>query len=160
IDESLDENFLSEDKTKEKLNQIRIDKINLLQTLIQPKTKIPKRLLTPDDSILRQPSNTDSKRNINGTPESQILYIINQYRKTLDNDSLKKFPRLKIKPISDIIKKSYDISKNKKSLLDALYYMWVLRKDEKFLLENKYTKKGIEETDALTKELINYLYDE
>ncbi|CAG8585973.1 11502_t:CDS:2, partial [Scutellospora calospora] len=71
-----------------------------------------------------------------------------------------KFPRLKIKPVSEIIKKSYDNSRNKKSLLDALYYTWVLGKDEKFLLENKYTRKRIEETDALTKELINYLYDE
>ncbi|CAG8602328.1 972_t:CDS:2, partial [Scutellospora calospora] len=135
IDESLDENFLSEDKTKEKLNQIRIDRINSLQTLIQPKTKIPKRPRIPDDPILRQLNNADSKRNINGTPELQILYIINQYRKILDNDSLKKFPSLKIKPILDIIKKSYNI-------------------------KNKYTKKRIEETDALTKELINYLYDE
>ncbi|CAG8516663.1 1520_t:CDS:1, partial [Scutellospora calospora] len=117
------ENFLLGDKTKKKLNQIKIDRINLLQTLIQPKTKILKRLQIPDDSILRQPNNADSKRNINSTPESQILYIINQYRKILDNDSLKKFLRLKIKPISDIIKKSYDSSKNKKSLLDALYYM-------------------------------------
>ncbi|CAG8718641.1 3214_t:CDS:2, partial [Scutellospora calospora] len=56
--------------------------------------------------------------------------------------------------------KSYDNSKNKKSLLDALYYIWVLGKDEKFLLENKYTKKRIEETNTLTKELINYLYEE
>src|SRR5205085_3492730 len=98
--------------------------------------------------------------NINGTSESQILNIINQYKKILDNDSLKKFPRVKIKPISDIIKKSYNNSKNKKSLLDALYYMWVLGKDEKFLLENKYTKKRIEETNILTKELIDYLYEE
>ncbi|CAG8468216.1 10126_t:CDS:1, partial [Scutellospora calospora] len=161
ITESLDENFLSTDKTKEKLNQIRIDRINSLQNQDQPKTKIPKRPLIPtEDSIIREPSKADQKRNINGTPESQILNIINQYRKTLDNDSLKKFPRLKIKPVSEIIKKSYDNSKNKKSLLDALYYIWVLRKDKKFLLENKYTKKRIEETDTLTKELISYLYEE
>ena len=51
IAKSLDGNFLSEDKTKEKLNQIRIDRINSLQT--QPKTKIPKRLLTLEDSIIR-----------------------------------------------------------------------------------------------------------
>ena len=38
--------------------------------------------------------------------------------------------------------------------------MQVLGKDEKFLLENRYTKKKIEETDILTKELINYLYEE
>ncbi|CAG8629317.1 8813_t:CDS:1, partial [Scutellospora calospora] len=160
IIESLDKNFLSTEKTKEKLNQIRIDRINLLQNPVQPKTKIPKRPRTPDDPILRQPNNADQIRNINGSPESQILNIINQYRKTLDNDSLKKFPRLKIKPVSDIIKKSYDNSKNKKALLDALYYMWVLGKDEKFLLEKKYTKRRIEETDTLTKELINYLYEE
>ncbi|CAG8566291.1 11353_t:CDS:2, partial [Scutellospora calospora] len=160
IVESLDENFLSEDKTKEKLNQIRIDRINSLQNPVQPKSKIPKRPRTPEDPILRKPNKAEKERNINGTPESQILNIISQYRKTLDNDSLKKFPRLKIKPVSDIIKKSYDNSKNKKSLLDVLYYMWVLGKDEKFLLENKYTKRRIEETETLTKELINYLYEE
>ncbi|CAG8622332.1 3030_t:CDS:1, partial [Scutellospora calospora] len=123
ITESLDENFLSADKTKEKLNQIRIDRINSLQNQDQSKTKIPKRLLTLiENSIIREPSKADQKRNINGISDSQILNIINQYRKTLDNESLKRFSKLKIKAVSEIIKKSYNNSKNKKSLLDALYY--------------------------------------
>ncbi|CAG8632755.1 9508_t:CDS:2, partial [Scutellospora calospora] len=83
------------DKTKEKLNQIRIDKINLLQTPIQSKTKILKRLQIPEDSILRQPNNADSKRNINETDTLTKELINYLYEEQLRKKTYISIPRLK-----------------------------------------------------------------
>ncbi|CAG8851713.1 23117_t:CDS:1, partial [Racocetra persica] len=123
--------------------------------------KMPKRPLENDDIPARNLDKAEQSRDESGTSDKQINFIITQYKKTLSNiDLLKFFPTRKNKPVVKIIKEVYDKSKDKKSLLEVLYLNWVLGKDEKYLLNKKFTRKKIDEVNNLVKDINNYLYEE
>ena len=57
-----------------------------------------------------------------------------------------------------MIKEAYEKSLDKRSLLNVFYNIWVLSKDNKFLLSKGFTKKKIQEGKKLSEEINNYLY--
>ena len=57
-----------------------------------------------------------------------------------------------------MIKEAYEKSLDKRSLLNVFYNIWVLSKDNRFLLSKGFTKKKIQEEKKLSEEINNYLY--
>ncbi|CAG8632009.1 8322_t:CDS:2, partial [Racocetra fulgida] len=59
--------------------------------------------------------------------------------------------------VKELIRDSHTKSKDGKTLLDVLYYIWVLEKDDKFLLTRYITKK-IEEAKSLKNNINKYIW--
>ncbi|CAG8571835.1 5476_t:CDS:2, partial [Cetraspora pellucida] len=133
----LEQEYLTNDRNKSILQQLLNKRIEELQQPIEvPKRPQAKR---PIEEVeinhpTTNPDKAEPNRNLAGTVDKQITDIINQYRKTLNaEDQRKYFSRIKIKPVTDIIKNTYNISQDKRSLLDVLYYKWErLKKRENF----------------------------
>ncbi|CAG8754329.1 14210_t:CDS:2, partial [Cetraspora pellucida] len=160
---------IENEKDVEKLkNTCKLILQELLNTKIQELQQPPKQLQAKrsieeveSNNPTTSPDKANQEHNLAGTVERQIQDIINQYKKTLNVDDKRKFfLNIKNKPISDIIKKIYNTTKDKRSLLDVLYYKWVLGKDDLFLFEKNFKKTKIDETKKLIVLLNNYLYEE
>ncbi|CAG8851769.1 16399_t:CDS:1, partial [Gigaspora margarita] len=117
----------------------------------------PKRPIEDSNLPMRTPNNAKPIRNANGNTNVQITFIVDEYKRTLDVDDKKKFNRIKTDHVKKLIKDAHVTSKAGKTLLDILYYSWVIGKDDAFLL-TKYTQTKIEETKSLIKNINDYLW--
>ncbi|CAG8625400.1 4969_t:CDS:2 [Cetraspora pellucida] len=165
----LEQEYLTNDRNKLILQQLLNKRIEELQQPIEvPKQPSPERpqAKRPIEEVennypTTNPDKAEPNRNLAGSVEKQILDIISQYRKTLSAEDLRKyFSRTKIKPVTDIITNVYNTSRDKCSLLDVLYYKWVLGKDDSFLFEKRYKLSKINKTTKLIDELNNFFYYE
>ncbi|CAG8558277.1 922_t:CDS:2, partial [Dentiscutata heterogama] len=114
----------------------------------------PKRLAPENDQPTTEyPNrNTDNAapiRNDRETAIVQINFIINEYKKTLNADDLKKFGRVQTNEVCNKIQKAHNNAKDRKTLLDILYYIWVLDKNDQFLLSKKYIVRKINKAKKL-----------
>ncbi|RIB11116.1 hypothetical protein C2G38_2204288 [Gigaspora rosea] len=154
IDTKINQTFLLLPRSIEKIHQIREVRIATLQ-------KPPKGPSSEDSDeenfLTRLPDNAKPVRNTNGNIKVQISFIVNEYKHTLNADNKKKFNRIKMDYVKKLIKDAHTKSKAEKSLLDILYYSWVIGKDDKFLL-TKYTKRKIEDIKVLIKNIDDYIW--
>jgi len=98
--------------------------------------------------------------NLNRNENTQISFIVDEYKKTLNDEDKRKFSRIKIDHVKKTIRDTLTNSRDKKSLLDVLYYVWVLGKDDTFLYNKRYTKTKINEGKSLSNNINIYLYEE
>ncbi|CAG8786056.1 13673_t:CDS:1, partial [Racocetra persica] len=153
IETEIDKKYLSQPKSIEFLNSLREQRIEELR---RPSAKRP---FEEDLSPTRLLDNVKPKRSMGGNINTQVSWIVEEYRKTLNKDDRKKLvPKSTIEHIKDLIKESSSKSKDSKTLLDVFYYIWVLGKDEKYLLDQKYTSKKIEEAKTISTDINNYLW--
>ncbi|CAG8652155.1 21361_t:CDS:2 [Cetraspora pellucida] len=106
---------IENEKDVEKLKNTWLEVIDKLEQeyLTNDRTKHPIEEVE-NNNLTTNPNKADQERNLAETVERQIQDIINQYKKTLNVDDKRKFfPNIKNKPISDIIKKIYDTTKDK-----------------------------------------------
>src|SRR6185436_1488953 len=145
--DKLEQEYLTNDRNKLILQQLLNKRIEELQKPIEVPKQLPSKrpqAKRPIEEVennypTTNPDKAEPNRNLAGSAEKQILDIISQYRKTLSSEDLRKyFSRTKIKPVTDIITNIYNTSRDKRSLLDVLYYKWVLGKDDSFLFEKRY----------------------
>ncbi|CAG8797641.1 13989_t:CDS:2, partial [Racocetra persica] len=123
-----------ERERKTQYNNGLYDIINRIKEL-KEKENTPKCLLEDDDIPTRNLDKAEQIRDASGSFDKQINFIITQYKK-------------------------HYLIKDKNSLLEVFYLNWVLGKDEKYLLNKKFTKKKINEVNNLVKDINNYLYEE
>ncbi|CAG8856918.1 42834_t:CDS:1, partial [Gigaspora margarita] len=155
IDTEIDSTYLTPPRSIDKLHQSRELKIIALQQPNPPKRPIE---TDPTDEFFptRMPDNASPIRNANGNPNVQISFIVDEYKRTLNADDKKKFNRIKMNHVKEMIKDAHTKSSAKKSLLDILYYSWVLGKDDTFLL-TKYTQTKINANKMLVKNIDDYI---
>ncbi|CAG8676124.1 2659_t:CDS:2, partial [Cetraspora pellucida] len=152
---TLEQEYLTNERKKSILQEILNKRIEELYV------EVPKKVDKDNNYPTTNPDKAEPNRNLAGTVDKQIQDIINQYKKTLNADDKRKFfPNIKNKPIAEIIKQIYESTKDKRSLLDVLYYKWVLGKDDSFLFEKNYKLTKINKTKKLIEKLNDYLYEE
>ena len=105
----------------------------------------------------RNTNNANPIRNKDGTLATQINFIINEYKKTID-DNRRRITRTQTNEMWSKIQEAHKKAKDGKTLLDILYYNLVLDKDEQFLLAKKYTVKKITEAKNLANDINKLLY--
>ncbi|CAG8480416.1 2195_t:CDS:2 [Dentiscutata heterogama] len=146
-----------EDKLYDIIKEI-IEKLENLDELFD-QSELAKDIFELNQILLTgDQNNTTPIRNDRGTTIIQINFIINEYKKTLNADDLKKFGRVQTNNVCNKIQKTYNNAKDEKTLLDILYYIWVLDKDDQFLLSKKYTIQKINEAKKLANDINKYLY--
>ncbi|CAG8551930.1 12951_t:CDS:2 [Cetraspora pellucida] len=105
--EKIEYEYLTNERNKTILQELLNKRIQYLQQL----EEVPKQ---ESNQPTTNPDKADLDRNLAGTVDQQITYIINQYKKTLSaEDQRKYFPRTKTKTVSEIIKKAYDTIQDK-----------------------------------------------
>ncbi|CAG8677416.1 4071_t:CDS:1, partial [Scutellospora calospora] len=121
--------------------------------------KQPKRPIEDEEDIPTRNINKASEaRSLIGNNIRQINYIISEYKKILNDDNKRFFNRVKTSNVRQMIKEAYKKSLDKRSLLNVFYNIWVLSKDDKFLLSKGFTKKKIQEGKKLSEDINEYLY--
>ena len=152
---NLKEEFLT--KSRDKLYQDIELRINILESIPkQPKHPLP--IEDEEDIPTRNIDKASETRNLIGDTIRQINYIISEYKKTLSDDDKRFFNKVKTSNVRQMIKEAYEKSLDKRLLLNVFYNIWVLSKDNRFLLSKGFTKKKIQEGKKLSEEINNYLY--
>ena len=154
--DKLDEIYLVPPKDKKSLHNLREHRINDLQN---PNPKRPAPEDNQEEMMLpsRNTNNANPIRNKDGTLATQINFIINEYKKTID-DNRRRITRTQTNKMRNKIQEAYKKAKDGKTLLDILYYNLVLDKDDQFLLAKKYTVKKITEAKNLANDINKLLY--
>ncbi|CAG8628344.1 11023_t:CDS:2, partial [Scutellospora calospora] len=173
---NINESLLEGENTRERLHIIRrnrldsllnneenetYDTIKLRISELESIPKQPKRPLPIEDEEDIPTRNIDKaseSRNLIGDSVRQINYIISEYKKTLSDDDKRFFNRVKTSNVRQMIKVAYEKSLDKRSLLNVFYNIWVLSKDDRFLLSKGFTKKKIQEGKKLSEDINDYLY--
>ena len=152
---NLKEEFLI--KSKDDLYKDIEARIKILESIPkQPKRPLP--IKDEEDIPTRNVDKASETRNLIGDTIRQINYIISEYKKTLSDDDKRYFNKVKTSNVRQMIKEAYEKSLDKRSLLNVFYNIWVLSKDDKFLLSKGFTKRKIQEGKKLSEDINNYLY--
>ncbi|CAG8739695.1 14249_t:CDS:2, partial [Racocetra fulgida] len=172
INQKKEYNLIKNEIIKEK-DSIRLEKLDKIQSetedelydinselidIIQDLNELGNNLDLANDILKLNQTLLTGDRNIRGNTNAQISWIVDEYKKTLNKDDKRKFTlKAKIDYVKELIRDSHIKSKDRKTLLDVLYYIWVLGKDDKFLLTRYMTKK-IEEAKSLKNNIDKYIW--